>query len=84
MAWSTVGKEQCQCRLDVRKYSFSQRIIDESNKLPTNFVNVTVLAFLEIIPTKNMPLISLILGIFSGVGGVYFRNLVSRFGTVAD
>ena len=29
-----------QCRLDMRKYSFSQRVINEWNKLPNNCVNV--------------------------------------------
>ena len=28
-----------QCRLDMRKYSFSQRVINEWNKLPNNCVN---------------------------------------------
>ena len=27
-----------QCRLDIRKYSFSQRILNEWNKLPTDCV----------------------------------------------
>ena len=29
------------CRLDMRKYSFSQRVINEWNKLPTNCVNAS-------------------------------------------
>ena len=29
-----------QCRLDMRKYSFSQRVINEWNKLPNYCVNV--------------------------------------------
>ena len=28
-----------QCRLDMRKYSFSQRVINEWNKLPNDCVN---------------------------------------------
>ena len=28
-----------QCRLDMRKYSFSQRVINEWNKLPNDWVN---------------------------------------------
>ena len=31
-----------QCRLDMRKYSFSQRVINEWNKLPNDCVNVVV------------------------------------------
>ena len=31
-----------QCRLDMRKYSFSQRVINEWNKLPNDCVNVKV------------------------------------------
>ena len=30
-----------QCRLDMRKYSFSQRVINEWNKLPNDCVNVS-------------------------------------------
>ena len=30
-----------QCRLDTRKYSFSQRTINEWNKLSTDCVNLT-------------------------------------------
>ena len=30
-----------QCRLDIRKYSFSQRMINELNKLATNCVNAS-------------------------------------------
>ena len=30
-----------QCRLDMRKYSFSQRVINEWNKLPNNCVNAS-------------------------------------------
>ena len=30
-----------QCRLDIRKYSFSQRVIDEWNKLPNGCVNAS-------------------------------------------
>ena len=30
-----------QCRLDTRKYSFSQRVIHEWNKLPNNCVNAS-------------------------------------------
>ena len=30
-----------QCRLDIRKYSFSQRVINEWNKLPIDCVNAT-------------------------------------------
>ena len=30
-----------QCRLDIRKYSFSQRTINEWNKLSTDFVNAS-------------------------------------------
>ena len=30
-----------QCRLDVRKYSFSQRVINEWNKLPNDCVNAS-------------------------------------------
>ena len=30
-----------QCRLDLRKYSFSQRVINEWNKLPNDFVNAS-------------------------------------------
>ena len=29
-----------QCRLDMRKYSFSQRVINEWNKLPNDSVNM--------------------------------------------
>ena len=28
-----------QCRLDIRRYSFSQRVINEWNKLPNDYVN---------------------------------------------
>ena len=31
-----------QCRLDMRKYSFSQRVITEWNKLSNNCVNLVV------------------------------------------
>ena len=30
-----------QCRLDMRKYSFSQRVINESNKVPNDCVNAS-------------------------------------------
>ena len=30
-----------QCRLDTRKYSFSQRVINEWNKLPNECVNAS-------------------------------------------
>ena len=30
-----------QCRLDLRKYSFSQRVINEWNKLPTDCINAS-------------------------------------------
>ena len=30
-----------QCRLDMRKYSFSQRVINEWNKLPTDCFNAS-------------------------------------------
>ena len=30
-----------QCRLDMRKYSFSQKVINEWNKLPNDFVNAS-------------------------------------------
>ena len=30
-----------QCRLDLRKYSFSQRVINEWNKLPNDYVNAS-------------------------------------------
>ena len=30
-----------QCRLDMRKYSFSQRVINELNKLPNHCVNAS-------------------------------------------
>ena len=30
-----------QCRLDMRKYSFSQRVINEWNKLPNDSVNAS-------------------------------------------
>ena len=30
-----------QCRLDMRKYSFSQRVINERNKLPNDCVNAS-------------------------------------------
>ena len=30
-----------QCRLDMRKYSFSQRVINEWNKLPKDCVNAS-------------------------------------------
>ena len=30
-----------QCRLDMRKYSFSHRVINERNKLPTDCVNAS-------------------------------------------
>ena len=30
-----------QCRLDMRKYPFSQRVISEWNKLPNDCVNVS-------------------------------------------
>ena len=30
-----------QCRLDMRKYSFSQRVINEWNKLPNDYVNTS-------------------------------------------
>ena len=41
---STTGWRQAalvieQCRLDMRKYSFSQRVINEWNKLPNDCVN---------------------------------------------
>ena len=29
------------CRLDMRKYSFSQRLINEWNKLPNDYVNAS-------------------------------------------
>ena len=32
---------QIQCRLDMRKYSFSQRVINEWNKLPNDCVNAS-------------------------------------------
>ena len=35
----TLAKDQC--RLDIRKYSFSQRTINEWNKLSTYCVNVS-------------------------------------------
>ena len=31
-----------QCRLDMRKYSFSQRVINEWNKLPNDCVNASI------------------------------------------
>ena len=30
-----------QCRLDMRKYSFSQRVVNERNKLPSDCVNAS-------------------------------------------
>ena len=36
---TTLVKEQC--RLDMRKYSFSQRVINEWNKLPNDCVNAS-------------------------------------------
>ena len=36
---ATLVKEQC--RLDMRKYSFSQRVINEWNKLPNDCVNAS-------------------------------------------
>ena len=30
-----------QCRLDIRKYSFPQRVINEWNKLPNDCVNAS-------------------------------------------
>ena len=30
-----------QCRLDMRKYSFSQRVINEWNKLPNDCINAS-------------------------------------------
>ena len=30
-----------QCRLDMRKYSFSKRVLNEWNKLPTDCVNAS-------------------------------------------
>ena len=36
---ATLVKEQC--RLDMRKCSFSQRVINEWNKLPTDCVNAS-------------------------------------------
>ena len=41
---STTGGRQAalvreQCRLDMKKYSFSQRVINEWNKLPNDCVN---------------------------------------------
>ena len=36
---ATLVKEQC--RLDMRKYSFSQRVKNESNKLPNDCVNAS-------------------------------------------
>ena len=35
---AALAKEQC--RLDMRKYSFSQRVINEWNKLPNDCVNM--------------------------------------------
>ena len=36
-SWVTLVKDRC--RLDIRKYSFSQRTINEWNKLSTDCVN---------------------------------------------
>ena len=36
---AALAKEQC--RLDMRKYSFSQRVINEWNKLPNDCVNAS-------------------------------------------
>ena len=35
----------CQCRLEIRKHSFSQRTINEWNKLSTDCVNASVNMF---------------------------------------
>ena len=40
-ACSTVYHVNEQCRLDMRKYSFSQRVINEWNKLPNDCVNAS-------------------------------------------
>ena len=34
-----ISKEQC--KLDIKKYSFSQRVVNTWNKLPTDCVNAT-------------------------------------------
>ena len=36
-----------QCRLDMRKYSFSQRVINEWNKLPNDCVNTSNVKMLK-------------------------------------
>ena len=36
-----------QCRLDLRKYSFSQRVINEWNKLPNDCVNASSVNMLK-------------------------------------
>ena len=36
-----------QCRLDMRKYSFSQRVINEWNKLPNDCVNASSVNMLK-------------------------------------
>ena len=45
-----------QCRLDTRKYSFSQRVINEWNKLPNDCVNASsVNMFKNIIMLLQVP-----------------------------
>ena len=43
---AALGKEQC--RLDMRKYSFSQRVINEWNKLPNACVDASSVNMLNI------------------------------------
>ena len=38
-----------QCRLDIRKYSFSQRVINEWTKLSNDCVNASILNMFKII-----------------------------------
>ena len=37
-----------QCRLDMRKYSFSHRVINEWNKLPNHYINASSLYMFKI------------------------------------
>ena len=36
-----LAKERCKLKLDIRKYAFSQRTINEWNRLPRECVNAT-------------------------------------------
>ena len=45
--WHKAALVKEQCRLDMRKYSFSQRVINKWNKLPNDCVNASSVNMLK-------------------------------------